>query len=85
MTGANQILSKYLRAVVLVVLVLQTSLTVIFLRYSRTHDQGEPYTPTTVVFLTECLKYSLCLGLLALSQGSISASITTTPILLPMP
>ena len=77
MTGANQILSKYLRAVVLVVLVLQTSLTVIFLRYSRTHDQGEPYTPTTVVFLTECLKYSLCLGLLGLSQGSLSASLST--------
>jgi len=77
MTGSGQILSKYLRAVVLVVLVLQTSLTVIFLRYSRTHDQGEPYSPTTVVFLTECLKYSLCLVLLVLSQGSLSSSFTT--------
>ena len=77
MTGASQLLSQYLRAVVLVVLVLQTSLTVIFLRYSRTHDQGEPYTPTTVVFLTECLKYGLCLVLLGLSQGSLAASLTT--------
>lgn len=77
MTSSNPALSKYLRAVVLVVLVLQTSLTVIFLRYSRTHHHGEPYTPTTVVFLTECLKYTLCLLLLLLSQGSLPASFTT--------
>ena len=69
--------SKYLRAAVLVVLVLQTSLTVIFLRYSRTNDHGEPYSPTTVVFLTECLKYSLCLVLLVLSQGSLATSLST--------
>ena len=77
MTHSSPALTKYLRAVVLVVLVLQTSLTVIFLRYSRTHHEGEPYTPTTVVFLTECLKYSLCLLLLLLSQGSLSASLST--------
>ena len=70
MTETTQFLiSKYLRALVLVILVLQTSLTVLFLRYSRTKDNGEPFIPTTVVFMTECLKYLLCLLLLLASTN----------------
>ena len=69
MSDSTQFLvSKYLRALVLVILVLQTSLTVLFLRYSRTKDDGQPFIPTTVVFMTECLKYLLCLLLLLASS-----------------
>ena len=69
-------LNKYLRALVLVVLVLQTSLTVLFLRYSRTNNKEEQFIPTTVVFMTECLKYCLCLLLLLISRhGSLRSSV----------
>ena len=61
---------------VLIILVLQTSLTVLFLRYSRTKDNGQPFIPTTVVFMTECLKYLLCLLLLlATSNWSLLDSL----------
>ena len=44
-------------------------------RYSRTHDSGAPFIPTTVVFMTEALKYVLCLGLLlATTRGSLAAA-----------
>ena len=70
------LISKYLRAMVLIILVLQTSLTVLFLRYSRTKDNGQPFIPTTVVFMTECLKYLLCLLLLlATSNWSLLDSL----------
>ena len=69
MTETSQMFNKYLRSVVLVILVLQTSLTVLFLRYSRTNNNGQPFIPTTVVFMTECLKYILCLALLVASTG----------------
>jgi len=69
-------MSKYLRTLVLVVLVLQTSMTVLFLRYSRTHSKGQPFIPTTVVFMTECLKYVLCLLILVTSNsGSFFKSV----------
>ena len=41
-------------------LVLQTSATVLLMRYTRTHDNGQPYFPTSIVFLTECVKYIIC-------------------------
>ena len=73
---ATMLLNKYLRALVLVILVLQTSLTVLFLRYSRSHNSGQPFIPTTVVFLTECLKYCLCCVLLLVSRdGSLASSL----------
>lgn len=69
-------ISPYLRYLVLSVLVLQTSFLVLILRYSRTHSNGEPYTPTTVVFLTECLKYFLCLVIMLWQKnGSVLAMV----------
>jgi len=69
-------ISPYLRYLVLSVLVLQTSFLVLILRYSRTHSNGEQYTATTVVFLTECLKYILCLVLLLWQKdGSVSGMV----------
>jgi len=57
-------INPFMRYLVLSVLVFQTSFLVLILRYSRTHTNGEPYIASTVVFLTECLKYFLCLLLL---------------------
>eukprot|EP00092_Neocalanus_flemingeri_P010399 GFUD01011209.1.p1 GENE.GFUD01011209.1~~GFUD01011209.1.p1 ORF type:complete len:398 (+),score=108.83 GFUD01011209.1:222-1415(+) len=69
-------ISPYLRYLVLTILVLQTSFLVLTLRYSRTHSNGEPYIATTVVFLTECLKYFLCLVLLLWQKdGSLKCMI----------
>ena len=64
-------ITPYLRYLILSILVLQTSFTVLILRYSRLHSNGEPYIPTTVVFFTEVLKYILCIFLL-LRQSSYS-------------
>jgi len=70
----SRMISPYLRYLVLIVLVLQTSFLVLILRYSRTHNNGDQYTATTVVFLTECLKYLLCLLLLLWQKaGSVLA------------
>lgn len=62
--------SPALRAALLGLLVLQTSATVLLLRYSRSHRvSGELYLATTVVFLTEVAKYLLGLLLLGLQAG----------------
>ena len=62
--------SPALRAALLGLLVLQTSATVLLLRYSRSHRvSGELYLATTVVFLTEVAKYLLGLLLLGLQVG----------------
>jgi len=59
-----------LRAALLGLLVLQTSATVLLLRYSRSNRvPGELYLATTVVFLTEVAKYLLGLLLLGLQAG----------------
>jgi len=66
-----------LRSSILIILVLQTSLTVLILRYCRSHSNGEPFIPTTVVFLTEVMKYLLCLLLLLYqNSGSITSLVT---------
>ena len=45
---------------VLALLVLQTSISVLLMRFTRTHDDGQPYSVTSMVFITECLKYVIC-------------------------
>ena len=57
-----------IRWVILLVLVVQTSLTVLLFRYSLTHAT-EHFISTTIVFCTECLKYTLSLLLLLLQEG----------------
>ena len=58
-----------LRWIILFVLVVQTSVTVLLFRYSLTGpDRSEPYLPTTVVFVTECVKYIFSLSLLLMQQ-----------------
>ena len=57
-----------IRWVILLVLVVQTSLTVLLFRYSLTHATVH-FISTTIVFCTECLKYTLSLLLLLLQEG----------------
>jgi len=68
---------SFVRGVILVVLVVQTSALVLTLRYTRaTQEEGELYMATTVVFFTEVLKYLLCLLLLGWQQGSLSGLVS---------
>ena len=41
---------------VLCLVTLQTSVTVLVLRWTRTHDSGAPYIATSLVFTSECVK-----------------------------
>ena len=75
----KKLAGKYLQNFILPVLVLQTSSTVLFLRYARSNDSAKAFIPTTVVFMTEMVKYFLCLLLLCFtrdkSQGSYIQSL----------
>ena len=52
------------------IIVLQTTLTVLLLRYSRTHgDPKEPYIASTAVLSSEVAKFILCLGSLWVYSG----------------
>jgi len=57
-----------LKFCILLVLVLQTSATVVLFRYSLTNTQNG-YVATTVVFCTECVKYLLSLTFLFLQHS----------------
>ena len=48
-----------LRYGTLIILVLQTTATVLLLRYSRTRP-GQPYLASTAVMLNECCKFTVC-------------------------
>jgi len=63
-----------LRLAILAVLVLQTSLTVLTLRYARTHSSDRPFLGSSLVLLTECVKYLLCLALLCWQSGGVRAA-----------
>jgi len=60
---------RWLRLVILSVLTLQTSVHVLSVRYTRL--SSPQYLPSTVIFLTEILKYVLCI-LLLLHQSKFS-------------
>jgi hypothetical protein len=71
--------STLLRWLLLVLLVVQTSLMVLLLRYSRTNT-SVPYLGSTVVFFTEVVKLLLCLVLL-LWQRHCSPALAATVFL----
>ena len=50
-----------LRYGTLILVVLQTTATVLLLRYSRTRE-GTPYLASTAVFISEILKFIVCIG-----------------------
>jgi len=63
-----------LRYGTLIILVLQTTATVLLLRYSRTRP-GPPYLPSTAVMLNECCKFTVCIiSLLAQQNFSVRKS-----------
>jgi hypothetical protein len=74
--------SPLLRWLLLVLLVVQTSLMVLLLRYSRTNTAANnvPYLGSTVVFFTEVVKLLLCLVLL-LWQRHCSPALAATVFL----
>ncbi len=73
--------SPLLRWLLLVLLVVQTSLMVLLLRYSRTSTANSvPYLGSTVVFFTEVVKLLLCLVLL-LWQRHCSPALAATVFL----
>ncbi len=72
--------SPLLRWLLLVLLVVQTSLMVLLLRYSRTANTSVPYLGSTVVFFTEVVKLLLCLMLL-LWQRHCSPALAATVFL----
>ncbi len=72
--------SPLLRWLLLVLLVVQTSLMVLLLRYSRTANTSVPYLGSTVVFFTEVVKLLLCLVLL-LWQRHCSPALAATVFL----
>jgi hypothetical protein len=72
--------SPLLRWLLLVLLVVQTSLMVLLLRYSRTANTSVPYLGSTVVFFTEVVKLLLCLILL-LWQRHCSPALAATVFL----
>ena len=57
-----------LRYGTLILVVLQTTATVLLLRYSRTAD-GTPYLASTAVFVSEILKFIVCVGSLLTQNG----------------
>jgi hypothetical protein len=57
-----------LRYGTLILVVLQTTATVLLLRYSRTRD-GAPYLASTAVFISEILKFFVCIGSLLTQNG----------------
>jgi len=61
-----------LRYGTLVLVVLQTTATVLLMRYSRTRE-GTPYLPSTAVFLAEILKVLVCYIILLGQNGKVFA------------
>ena len=61
-------MDTWLRYGTLVILVLQTTATVLLLRYSRTRP-GRPYLASTAVMLNECCKFAVCLFSLYAQRG----------------
>jgi len=57
-----------LRYGTLIILVLQTTATVLLLRYSRTRP-GQPYLASTAVMLNECCKFTVCVFSLYAQRG----------------
>ena len=57
-----------LRYGTLILVVLQTTATVLLLRYSRTRE-GTPYLASTAVFVSEILKFIVCIGSLLIQNG----------------
>jgi len=61
-------MDTWLRYGTLVILVLQTTATVLLLRYSRTRP-GWPYLASTAVMLNECCKFTVCVFSLYAQRG----------------
>ena len=61
-------MDTWLRYGTLVILVLQTTATVLLLRYSRTRP-GRPYLASTAVMLNECCKFAVCIFSLYAQRG----------------
>ena len=61
-------MDSMLRYGTLVILVLQTTATVLLLRYSRTRP-GQPYLASTAVMLNECCKFTVCVFSLYAQRG----------------
>ena len=61
-------MDSILRYGTLIILVLQTTATVLLLRYSRTRP-GQPYLASTAVMLNECCKFSVCVFSLFAQRG----------------
>ncbi len=64
----NSKMDSLLRYGTLVILVLQTTATVLLLRYSRTRP-GRPYLPSTAVMMNECCKFCVCIISLYAQKG----------------
>merc|ERR1711963_553789 len=68
-------MDSILRCGTLIILVLQTTATVLLLRYSRTRP-GPPYLASTAVMMNECCKFTVCVfSLFAQQQFSVRKSI----------
>ena len=61
-------MDSVLRYGTLIILVLQTTATVLLLRYSCTRP-GQPYLASTAVMLNECCKFSVCVFSLFAQRG----------------
>ena len=61
-------MDAWLRYGTLIILVLQTTATVLLLRYSRTWP-GRPYLASTAVMLNECCKFTVCVFSLYAQRG----------------
>ena len=62
-------MDSLLRYGTLIILVLQTTATVLLLRYSRTRP-GQPYLASTAVMLNECCKFCVCVFSLYAQRGN---------------
>ena len=61
-------MDSWLRYGTLIILVLQTTATVLLLRYSRTRP-GQPYLASTAVMMNECCKFCVCVFSLYAQRG----------------
>jgi hypothetical protein len=69
-----------LRYGTLILVVLQTTATVLLLRYSRTRE-GAPYLASTAVFVSEILKFIVCIGSLLAQNGKLITVMTVLRML----
>ena len=77
-------MDSMLRYGTLVILVLQTTATVLLLRYSRTRP-GQPYLASTAVMLNECCKFTVCVFSLYAQRGKKNPQILNNLVVRHLP